>query len=176
LSLNDWVIYYAWSSFIYGVGLGGEFPMTATSGIENAGQSGKISHREDRLHRGRKVTGAYLMQGWGQFFNQGILVLLLLIIPHGSVNPPYSQLAVQGTYRVSLAIPAIATLWLAYFRKYKMRSASTQPATSKEGTRSEKLRHEFIEADFSLIRRSSRRRGRRLVFQQLHLLRQQTVP
>ena len=30
--------------------------MTATSGMENAVGSGKVSTREDRLHRGRKVT------------------------------------------------------------------------------------------------------------------------
>lgn len=30
--------------------------MTATSGMENAVGSGKVSTRDDRLHRGRKVT------------------------------------------------------------------------------------------------------------------------
>lgn len=57
--------------------------MTATSGMENAVGSGKISTKDDRLHRGRKVTSAFLMQGWGQFFNQAILILLLLIFHHG---------------------------------------------------------------------------------------------
>ncbi len=47
--------------------------------MENATGAGKVSTREDRLHRGRKVTMAFLMQGWGQFFNQIILILLLLI-------------------------------------------------------------------------------------------------
>lgn len=65
--------------FFYGIGVGGEYPMTATAAMENAVGSGKISTREDRLHRGRKVTLAFLMQGWGQFFNQIILILLLLI-------------------------------------------------------------------------------------------------
>lgn len=40
--------------------------MTATAAMENAVGSGKISNKEDRLHRGRKVTMAFLMQGWGQ--------------------------------------------------------------------------------------------------------------
>lgn len=129
---NGWVICYVWSLFFYGIGVGGEYPMTATSGMENAVGSGKISTKDDRLHRGRKVTSAFLMQGWGQFANQVILILLLLIFHHGSGNPPYSKLAAQWTYRVSFAIPAVGTLWLVYFRMYKMRSASKQLDAAKK--------------------------------------------
>ncbi|GAD93810.1 MFS phosphate transporter, putative [Paecilomyces variotii No. 5] len=129
---NGWVICYVWSLFFYGIGVGGEYPMTATSGMENAVGSGKISTKEDRLHRGRKVTSAFLMQGWGQFFNQVILILLLLIFHHGSGNPPYSEVAAQWTYRVSFAIPAVGTLWLVYYRAYHMKAASKQLAASKK--------------------------------------------
>lgn len=116
----------------YGVGVGGEYPMTATSGMENAVGSGKISTRDDRLHRGRKVTSAFLMQGWGQFLNQALLIILLLIFHSGSGNPPYSKLATQWTYRVSFAIPAAGTLWLVYYRTFKMRSASKQLQAAKK--------------------------------------------
>ncbi|MCJ1474369.1 hypothetical protein MMC13_003027 [Lambiella insularis] len=129
---NGWVICYAWSLFFYGIGVGGEYPMTATSGMENAVGSGKVSTKEDRLHRGRKVTSAFLMQGWGQFFNQVILILLLFIFHHGSGNAPYSQVAVQWVYRVSFAIPAVGTLWLVYYRTYKMKSASKQLLAAKK--------------------------------------------
>ncbi|KAI9847364.1 MAG: hypothetical protein M1837_002552 [Sclerophora amabilis] len=129
---NGWVICYACSLFFYSVGVGGEYPMTATSGMENATGSGKVSTKEDRLHRGRKVTGAFLMQGWGQLFNQVILILLLLIFNHGSGDPPYSTVSAQWIYRVSFAIPAVGTLWLVYYRGFKMKSASKQLALSKE--------------------------------------------
>ena len=129
---NGWVICYAWSLWVYSVGVGGEYPMTATSGMENAVGSGKLSTREDRLHRGRKVTSAFLMQGWGQFTNQVILILLLLIFHHGSGNPPYSLVSAQWTYRISFAIPAVGTLWLVYYRYFKMRSASKQLAVAKK--------------------------------------------
>jgi MFS family permease len=128
---NGWVICYVWSLFFYGVGVGGEYPMTATSGMENAVGSGKVSTKEDRLHRGRKVTSAFLMQGWGQFANQVILIILLLIF-HGSGDPPYTKVSTQWTYRVSFAIPAVGTLWLVYFRTYKMRSASKVLAAAKK--------------------------------------------
>lgn len=131
-TLNGWVICYVWSLFFYGIGVGGEYPMTATSGMENAVGSGKVSTREDRLHRGRKVTSAFLMQGWGQFFNQAILILLLLIFHGGKSGPPYDRTVVQWTYRVSFAIPAVGTLWLVYYRTYKMRSASKQLQLAKK--------------------------------------------
>ncbi|KAI9682913.1 MAG: hypothetical protein M1829_006349 [Trizodia sp. TS-e1964] len=131
ITLNGWIICYAWCLFFYGVGVGGEYPMTATSGMENASGSGKVSSREDRLHRGRKVTSAFLMQGWGQFWNQLILIILLLVFHHGSGQPPYSEVAAQWTYRVSFAIPAVGTLWLVYYRTYKMKAASKQLAHAK---------------------------------------------
>lgn len=106
--------------------------MTATSGMENAVGSGKISTKEDRLHRGRKVTSAFLMQGWGQFFNQVLLIILLLCFHHGSGNNPYSAVATQWTYRVSFAIPAVGTLWLVYYRAYHMKAASKQLTAAKK--------------------------------------------
>ncbi|KAK9482203.1 major facilitator superfamily domain-containing protein [Lipomyces starkeyi] len=132
VTLNGWVICYAWSLFFYSVGVGGEYPMTATSGMENGVGSGKVSTKQDRLHRGRKVLMAFLMQGWGQFLNQGILILLLLVFHHGSGNPPYSEIATQWTFRVSFAIPALGTLWLVYYRYYKMPAASKQLALAKK--------------------------------------------
>lgn len=132
IDLNGWVICYAWSLFVYGVGVGGEYPMTATSGMENAVGSGRISTKEDRLHRGRKVTSAFLMQGWGQFFNQVILIILLLCFHSGSGNTPYSAVSTQWTYRVSFAIPAVGTLWLVYYRAYHMKAASKQLAAAKK--------------------------------------------
>lgn len=62
--LNGWVICYAWSLFFYGFGVGGGYPMTATAAMENSTAAGRISPREDHLYRGRKVTLAFLMQGW----------------------------------------------------------------------------------------------------------------
>jgi hypothetical protein len=100
--------------------------------MENAVSAGKLSTREDRLHRGRKVTMAFLMQGWGQLINQALLIILLLILHHGSGDPPYGVTTVQWTFRLSFAIPAIGTLWLVYYRTYKMPHASRQLAAAKK--------------------------------------------
>ncbi|KAI1177545.1 major facilitator superfamily domain-containing protein [Nemania sp. FL0916] len=133
ITLQGWVILYAFSLFFYGIGVGGEYPITATSSMENAVAAGKLSTREDRLHRGRKVTLAFLMQGWGQFFNQIVLTLLLVIFNRGSGGePPYSEFAAQYTFRISFAIPAIGTLWLVYYRTYKMKAASKHLEKAKK--------------------------------------------
>ena len=102
--------------------------------MENAVTSGKISTRDDRLHRGRKVTTAFLMQGWGQLLNQAFLIILLLIFHHGNGDPPYNESTVQWTFRVSFAVPAALTLWLVYYRAYKMPNASRQLAAAKSRT------------------------------------------
>ncbi|KAI0021571.1 major facilitator superfamily domain-containing protein [Xylariomycetidae sp. FL0641] len=131
-TLQGWVIMYAWSLFIYGTGVGGEYPITATSSMENAVSAGKLSTRDDRLHRGRKVTMAFLMQGWGQFLNQVVLIVLLLIFNRGRGEPPYSMTAAQYTFRLSFALPAIGTLWLTYYRAYRMKSAGKHLEKAKK--------------------------------------------
>jgi hypothetical protein len=106
--------------------------MSATSSMENSVAAGKISSRDDRLHRGRKVTTAFLMQGWGQLANQALLIILLLIFNHGQGDPPYGLATTQWTFRLSFAIPAVGTLWLVYYRTYKMPHASRQLALAKK--------------------------------------------
>ncbi|KAI0995418.1 hypothetical protein K3495_g12761 [Podosphaera aphanis] len=128
-SLNGWVIFYAVSLFFYGIGVGGEYPMTATAAMESA-TDGQVANREDRLHRGRNVTMAFLMQGWGQFFNVIILIISLYAF-HGGNDLPYSIGSAQWTFRVSFAIPAVGTLWLVYHRWFKMPLASKELAKAK---------------------------------------------
>lgn len=131
LTLQGWVICYAWSLFFYSLGVGGEYPITATSSLENAVASGRLSTREDRLHRGRRVTMAFLMQGWGQFVNQVLLIVLLVIFNSGRGDPPYTKSAAQWCFRLSFAFPAIGTAWLAYYRTWKMPGASKKLAEAK---------------------------------------------
>lgn len=47
-------------------------------------------------------------------------------------EPPYSEFAAQYTFRIMFAIPAIGTLWLVYYRIYKMKSASKQLEKAKK--------------------------------------------
>lgn len=119
-SLNGWVICYAISLFIYGVGVGGEYPMTSTAAMESQG-NGSVATTSDRMTRGRRVALAFTMQGWGQLFNQGVLILCLLIFHSGHLNAPYTKTVVQWTFRIQFAVIILPTLYLAYLRYYKMK-------------------------------------------------------
>lgn len=52
----------SWSQFVYGIGVGGEYPMTSTTALESK-SVGVNSQTDDKLHRGRNVVLAFLMQG-----------------------------------------------------------------------------------------------------------------
>lgn len=119
-TMAGWVAMYITSLFIYGFGVGGEYPMTSTRAME--GHRGPGASVADRLHRGRNVLLAFTMQGWGQMVNQLILVLGLLIF-HGGGNPPYSELSAQWTFRVSFVFIGLVTLYLIYHRIYKLEFA-----------------------------------------------------
>ena len=116
-TMAGWVIMYGISLFVYSFGVGGEYPMTSTRAMEGHG-----GPTNDKLHRGRNVLMAFTMQGWGQFFNQGLLIILLLIF-NGGGNPPYSETSAQWTFRVSFGVIGVLTLWLVYHRIYKLQFA-----------------------------------------------------
>jgi hypothetical protein len=63
------------------------------------------------------------------------MLIVLLLIFHHSGNPPYSKVSAQWTFRVSFAIMAVMTLWLAYFRYYKKVYSSTALQRSKKNAR-----------------------------------------
>ncbi|KAL1410305.1 hypothetical protein Q8F55_004311 [Vanrija albida] len=132
-TLNGWVICYAWSQFVYTLGVGGEYPMTSTTALEHKPASGS-SQTDDKLHRGRNVVLAFLMQGWGQLLNQGLLIIMLLIF-HGGSTPPYSKKTGQWVFRLSFAFMIPFTLWMAYHRYYKQVYSSTALARSKKNAR-----------------------------------------
>jgi hypothetical protein len=53
----------SWAQFFYGIGVGGEYPMTSTTALESKTVLGKDAQTDDKLHRGRNVVLAFLMQG-----------------------------------------------------------------------------------------------------------------
>ena len=124
-SLNGWVIMYAFSLMIYSFGVGGEYPMTSTRAMERPDNLDS-----DKLHRGRNVLLAFLMQGWGQLVNQGVLIVCLLVF-HGGGNPPYSEVSTQWTFRVSFAFVGVVTLSLVYHRIYRLQFADKTLHISK---------------------------------------------
>lgn len=132
-SLNGWVICYAWCQFVYGFGVGGEYPIVGTTSME--GQKGKGADVRDRMHRGRRVLLSFLMQGWGQVVNQGLLIVLMLIFHNKLGDRDYNETSTQWTFRVSFGIIAVFTLFLAYLRFYHIKGVddSIKAAKAKGG-------------------------------------------
>jgi hypothetical protein len=97
VNLQGWVAAFAIALFVYGFGAGGEFPTTSTMAMERTVE-GPQAAKEDRMHRGRKVQLAFLMQGWGQLFNQTVLIILLLAFHHHG-GPPYDAVDVPALVR-----------------------------------------------------------------------------
>jgi len=91
------------------------------------------------------------MQGWGQFFNQALLIILMLILHHGDGSPPYSTVTTQWLWRLSFAIPAVGTLWLVYYRAYKMPHASRQLAAAKKKSNVTGYDFESLKATYSFF-------------------------
>ncbi|GAA6043351.1 hypothetical protein JCM8097_008044 [Rhodosporidiobolus ruineniae] len=133
-TLNTWVIVYGWMLFIYGIGVGGEYPMTGTKALETS-IVGYAGARDDRMHRGRNVVGAFLMQGWGQVFNQSVLLICLMIFGSGQIKTAYSTGTAQATFRVQFGLAVLVHIWLLYHRLYKVKDADAHliAAKRKEG-------------------------------------------
>lgn len=126
-TINGWVIMYAVSQLVYGVGVGGEYPMTGASAAEKEIPGSKA----DKLHRGRNVVLAFTMQGWGQLANLGVLMVGLLAF-NSKGSGPYSHGAAGATYRFSFGFIAVLIAWLAYYRTWRMKGADSHLKTAKQ--------------------------------------------
>lgn len=131
-TLNGWVICYAWSQFVYGFGVGGEYPVVGTTSMEVA--TGHGAGERDRLHRGRRVALSFLMQGWGQVVNQAMLIILILIFHNKLGDHGYNETSTQWTFRVSFGIIAAFTLYLAYLRYYRIQHTDDAMRAAKKRT------------------------------------------
>ncbi len=130
-TLSGWTVMYGVSLFWFSVGVGGEYPMTSVTAME--GVHGQASTKHDRLHRGRSVALAFLMQGWGQLANQLVLILVMLIFNH-SINPGYGHTATQATFRISFAIAALFLLYFLYLRVYHLKGVDHFLKASRQKT------------------------------------------
>ncbi|KAK9842394.1 hypothetical protein WJX84_005508, partial [Apatococcus fuscideae] len=73
-SEKGFVVMYIVSQFIFGYGVGGEYPMAAGSAAERAEAGGKAMAKK----RGREVVLTFSMQGVGNFTNTAVLCILIV--------------------------------------------------------------------------------------------------
>ncbi|BFZ55411.1 hypothetical protein PYCC9005_002452 [Savitreella phatthalungensis] len=124
-SLQGWVAALIVSNWVYGVFVGGEYPGSSSSVLERRG-----TRRADRLRRGRSVQLAFSQQGNGQFFQQSLLLLGLLIF-NGGEQPPFSKLTTQAAYRTQYGIIGSVTLLMLYLRVYRLKTSDDKLRKAK---------------------------------------------
>lgn len=112
-TLSGWTVMYGVSILVFGLGVGGEYPMTSTTSME------KHQGRADRLHRGRSVLLAFLMQGWGQLANQ-LALLFVLYLCNQTLMKPYGEASTQATFRIAFAIAVLFCGYFLYLRIFHM--------------------------------------------------------
>lgn len=83
-SLNGMFAMFLTGLALFGVGTGGEYPLSATSAAERAAV-GEKKHLEGR---GRLMVLTFAMQGWGNLINTAVIAILLAATGTGSCLVP----------------------------------------------------------------------------------------
>lgn len=107
--------------------------MTVSTAVatSSARSSCKVRMSCPRLRRALQTDRVTYIAGWGQIFNQAILLICLLIFSGGQEKGRYSAKATQATYRVQFGFAVIVHFWLLYHRIFKIKDADTLVAGVK---------------------------------------------
>ncbi|KAI7840529.1 hypothetical protein COHA_005828, partial [Chlorella ohadii] len=99
---------FCFSLFFYAVGVGGEYPLAASSAAERAEGDPEL-----RKRRGEMVVLTFSQQGWGNFTNT--LVILLLLAMQGATGTLTSSEA-ELTWRLQFGVGAFICFCVTVYR------------------------------------------------------------
>jgi len=106
-SATAFLIVFLLGLFIFGFGVGGEYPMASSSAAERA-----ESDPEMRKRRGETVVLTFTQQGWGNFANTLVILLLLAILgATGEVSEDDAALTWRLQFVVGTVIVAATSLY-----------------------------------------------------------------
>lgn len=100
---------YTVAQFVFGFGVGGEYPSAASNSAEKAEASGQLSAR-----RGEVVVCTFAMQGIGNFTNTLVLVILTVIF--GQWTVPYDKHKLGAIWRTSFGIGLLVVAFVLFYR------------------------------------------------------------
>jgi MFS family permease len=120
---------FDFSLFLFALGVGGEYPMAASSASERS--------EHEHLPRGRTVTFTFANQGWGNLVNTAVLLFMLQVTGTGSCTTALSldhtfmdatntttkaqfycdpqQLEIAWRLSFAIGVPFVACLWVYRF-------------------------------------------------------------
>ncbi|KAL4429622.1 hypothetical protein ABPG77_008671 [Micractinium sp. CCAP 211/92] len=99
---------FCFSLFFYALGVGGEYPLASSSAAEKAEGDPQL-----RKRRGETVVLAFSQQGWGNFVNT--LVILLLLAMQGATGDLTSRQA-ELTWRLQFGVGAVICACVTAYR------------------------------------------------------------
>jgi MFS family permease len=99
---------------IYGIGVGGEYPVASSSANERAN-----SYKSLRNKRGRTVVLVFSNQGLGNLTNTAIILALMAIT--GQYGPHYSTKMLEIVWRVSYAIITVIIGGMLFWRIFGLK-------------------------------------------------------
>ncbi|GAB4816605.1 hypothetical protein N2152v2_003651 [Parachlorella kessleri] len=121
-STNDsaFLAFFLFALAFYGVGVGGEYPMASSSAAERAEGS-----KEMRKKRGETVVLTFSQQGWGNFANT--LVIIILLAMQGATGL-VSQHQAEVTWRVQFAVGTFICLVVMIYRWFYLEESEVWKA------------------------------------------------
>lgn len=111
-------VMYAISQSVFGVGVGGEYPIASTSASERAEADESLAGK-----RGETVMLTFSMQGWGNWFNTAVLALLL--VAWGQTSPAdYDLNSLEKVWRTSFALGLVPVVAMLGWRLFKLEEST----------------------------------------------------
>lgn len=124
---------FCFSLFFYALGVGGEYPLASSSAAEKAEGDPKL-----RKRRGETVVLAFSQQGWGNFANT--LVILLLLAMQGATGELTSGQA-ELTWRLQFGVGALICVCVTAYRWLYLEESEVWQAEHKAVEEDEAVAH-----------------------------------
>ncbi|GFR43042.1 hypothetical protein Agub_g4047 [Astrephomene gubernaculifera] len=111
-----WAMFTA-VQFIFGIGVGGEYPVASASANERAESSVRLQKR-----RGETVVLTFSMQGWGNLVNTAVIIAIMA--GFHQYGAPYNKHDLEVTWRLSYAIGLIPLVGIMLYRIFRLRESA----------------------------------------------------
>ncbi|KAK9906884.1 hypothetical protein WJX75_009747 [Coccomyxa subellipsoidea] len=123
-TIQGWAIMFAVSQFIFGYGVGGEYPLASSSAAERA-----EANKALRFRRGEMVVCTFSMQGWGNLVNTAILCLLLAAF--GQTGTKYNHYALDAVWRISFGVGLVPVTAMLIYRLFFLQESKVWKRQNK---------------------------------------------
>ncbi len=110
--------------FTFGFGVGGEYPLASSSAAERAEADPEI-----RKRRGETVILVFSQQGWGNFINTLVIIILMAIL--GATGASISQHDADLTWRLQFVVGTVIILCVSIYRILYLEESQVWEAEKK---------------------------------------------